>query len=199
VVRNNIIVNVGGNTTDGFGIRAGIYIDGDTSGDSFRDVQVLNNTVHRVQSPTGTGNGIAVHATGTVVRNNIVSEAVEEALFASAGTLAQHGNNLFYRSVSGAILVTVLGGGSFDASSVTAWEPTARAVNPGFVKSTTPYSAGGFDLQSSSQAIDSGVRLSTFVEDFFGNLRGSTWDIGAAEFTTDLSQSVPPSNFRLAF
>jgi hypothetical protein len=197
VVRNNIIVNVGGGSAAEGANGITIYvIDGR---DNWSNVKVYNNSIHGV-----TGHGIRFYSAGTNttsghdVRNNAVSNcSLEEFASSAYFTFTAHDYNNYY-DTSGNVFrygpITVAYNGD-----ITAQEAHSKIIPPLFIKTSAPYSAENFKLQSSSLLIDAGVTLTGFSNDYAGTTRpqGSAWDIGAIEA---LQQELPsaPRNLRIA-
>jgi hypothetical protein len=194
-VRNNIVANIGGNVTGGYGGRAGIYVDGgDGTGDSFTDVGIYSNSIYKVVTPNGSGFGILVGAAGTKLKDNIVLEADLYPMSAGAGTLAEQGYNLFFKTGAGAVVANY-GSSSYTASTITDFDASSLSEDPQFVSVATPYAPEHFRLQNTSRAIGRGFPVSTFSDDYFGTPRGSTWDMGAAQ--SGMRAPSPPSNVRV--
>lgn len=180
VARNNILVNSGGNAVAGWSSRYGVYIDGDATGDAYSDVGVYSNTIYRVVSPSGVGDGIWAGAQSTVVMNNIVAVVGTLPLKTVVGGINAHANNLFYQPDPAAPLV-LDGRSYYTSATLRDFEPTGLSNDPEFLDVTSPYAPTDFGLKESSKAAKAGVAVNSYDDDFFGLVRSSTWDLGAVQ------------------
>jgi len=197
VVRNNIIVNTGGNTGSGYSARSAIAVEynGD-GGDEYADAAIYSNTIYRVLSPaiSGYGYGIAVSAIGTSVKNNIVQETEGVPLLVAPGrTLVTKDHNLWFKSGSSPIVVNY-GGTIYTPGTILSFDSTSLSIDPKFVSQASPYMANNFRLQDTSTAIGAGNQVPTFLDDYFGTARGSTWDMGAIKYGT---APIAPTGLRI--
>jgi parallel beta-helix repeat protein len=181
VVRNNVIHD--GRST-GTGQRGwGIITAGGTGN------RLYNNIVYNIRNAADGSAGIYVYAgTGTGVYNNTVYGASGYGIVvepsASDTTIT---NNISYSNARGDYR---------DSGAGTKGSTNLTGTNPLFVNP----SAGNFQLQAGSPAINAGTAISLVPTDFNGAPRpyGGAYDIGAYEFG---SQPVPPPvpvNLRLA-
>ncbi|KPJ51845.1 MAG: hypothetical protein AMS16_07310 [Planctomycetes bacterium DG_58] len=187
VVRNNIIVNTGGNPNYSwdYGIKvgggAGIKPD-HGSEDQYDDLAVYNNTVVGVRGDRkreGVGLDISRFATGAKVTNNLIVNSAFLNFLAGPDCLAEHDYNLFHSTTGG--LVARYGSQTFTAETLKRFEPHSLSVDPKFVNPSVPYAPEGFRLHPTSPAVGAGVKIDTFDADFFGTKRGGRWDIGAIQ------------------
>jgi hypothetical protein len=192
VVRNNVIVNSGGNGA--YSYQAGIYVNNETGwhsggvNDTWTNLRIYNNSIYQVTSGGGySAFGIIIAGgSGATVTNNVIMDAATRQLNASAGSISAHSNNLFYSSTPGAIVVTA-GGSNYTSATITDFEATALSAPAQFLSTSSPYTANNFRLQSTSAAIGSGTPVASFSNDYFGSQRSSIWDRGAIQ-----SSGVPP-------
>lgn len=128
-------------------------------------------------------------------RNNIISaRSGDQALVNYMGSGLTHGYNLYYRPDGGTLVTS---GSSYSSSTLTGWESTAVAAQPGFVN-TDNLPEGfsgtyGVDMQPESTGLIPTQNVEgmgqTLTTEFAGSidlsgtssdsLRSSPWDIGA--------------------
>jgi hypothetical protein len=157
------------------------------------------------------------------IKNNILSSLSGKIpLVAMSETISAHNNNLYYRS-SGTIVS--YGGSSYNASSLSNFEPSAYSSKPGFKNSSDPplgfIGTYGIDLQPESdglsivsgKALNNGANLGGDPFNGAINLSGISgnanrfdfgepgWDIGAYEYgeISDPGNSdlAAPKNLRI--
>ncbi len=182
VVRNNIIVNTGGNPR--YSWDHGIIVSGDDSGDQFTNIGIYSNTICSVRADAnsdGIGLVISEYATGARVKNNIVYSSSGIDFSAGEGCLAEHDHNLYFSPGPDAI-VARYGRKRYTAATLTDFEPHSISADPQFVNPQPPYLPSGFKLQATSPAVGAGAPIDSFNDDFFGLSRGARWDIGAAAY-----------------
>ncbi len=189
VIRNNVIVNNGGNSA--YSWDNGIIVEGSGSGDQYTNVKILNNTIYNTRDDgTNDGNGINIMsgATNVSVMNNISFNNMGFEFYADSGTLSSHDYNLFFSSAGE---VARYGSSTFLPSTIIAFEAHSLAMDPMFINTSEPFIVENFRLSSGSPAIGNGTESSDVVIDYFGNPRSSMggMDLGAIKFKTPSSPS----------
>lgn len=182
VIRNNLIVNNGGNSA--YSWDNGIIVEGSGSGDQYSNVKILNNTIYNTRDDgTNDGNGINIMsgATNISVMNNISINNKGYDFYADAGTLASHNNNLYFTQEKA---VAKYGANTYTAATITNFESNSRSADPLFVSTLTPYMAENFRLSVTSPAIGTGLQTAYVSDDYFNNPLSSIggWDMGAMKF-----------------
>lgn len=169
VVRNNSIHN--NNYQSGSAV-GGIILYGSSSS-SISNAKIYNNLVYRNgTSSSGNASGIRlVSTTGTKVWNNTVYANKTYGLQISSGnssTVVQ--NNITYSN----------GAGNYSNQSSSTTYTNNLTTDPKFVSA----SSNNFQLQSSSPAINKGVKLSSVPIDYknVSRPRGTSHDIGGYEY-----------------
>jgi hypothetical protein len=171
-------------TTDSYGIivRNNIYQGVEAAGNSYcPQTMVMNNTF----IDCGFGNGQAVRMRSESGRGTASNSVVKNNIFYNCGS---HENNGWY-DVDDAAQPTFSG----DYNIVYPFKPEfdeSNGVNgsdPRFVNAA----GSDFHVNGTSPAIDRGVALTGFSEDFDGQSRPqhTTWDLGAFEFTGVISDT----------
>lgn len=187
VIRNNVVYN-----TD----RVGIQFTASPGN------KVYNNTVFGNKGTENYYGGISFteyggyNSNNNEIRNNIFSQNNPQAVWIAPGTsgLVFSNNAYFHDSKSGTHLITNHGNDRLYSLSeyrgMSGQEFSSIFSNPNF----TNISANDFTLQSNSSAINAGMTLNGFNDDFKGIQRsqGSAWDIGAYEFSSGGSGENPP-------
>ncbi|HEY0160104.1 MAG TPA: right-handed parallel beta-helix repeat-containing protein [Thermoanaerobaculia bacterium] len=160
-VTNNIVV----------GMRWGFYYGAFENGGGLKNVTVANNTFYDTTEAT------------VLIENDTHSNSVIK-------------NNIFY-AVGNSNSDVEGAGVTFQRNLWYGAAPTGLAVgagdiyaNPLFVKPGT-FTADGYKLQPLSPAVHSGLDATPATEDFFGNTRTVTNDIGAHEQSIALGSSAP--------
>lgn len=186
IIRNNIIVNSGGNNSRNRD--SGIYIDGSSSGEQFTNGSIVNNTIYGIVD----GPGIIVNrnATNFDVRNNLVSNSDGTEIVLSGGTTT-HGFNLAY-DLSGTVYS--YNGSGRVCSSISEISATSICQDPLLRSPEPPYLDQNFTINVGSPAIESADLMLSFSYDYRYVSRGPLWDLGAYEW--DVLPS-PPSNLKI--
>jgi Right handed beta helix region len=147
------------------------------------NLQAYNNVI--CNNPTG-GIGASVANNTLIYNNTIVGNSATSgyAVQVTSGTGHEIRNNIIYGNGSG---VNIAGG--------TVIQSNNTFSDPLFVNSSTQ----DYRLQSGSPAIDAGITLSLVKTDMNGVARpqGSSYDIGAFEYTSKQPAVAPPSNLRV--
>jgi len=173
VVRNNSIHDNNYVSTANIG---GIWLQG-TSSYFIANTQIYNNLVYKNSSASTSGNAdgitISYNTTGTKVWNNTVYGNKRYGLrigYNSTTTNTVVQNNISYGNKAGNYLNT--GTGTINANNL-------LTTDPKFVSA----SSNNFQLQSSSPAVNKGVKLSSVPTDYrnIGRPKGVSHDIGGYE------------------
>jgi hypothetical protein len=141
-------------------------------------------------------------------KNNIIYYSGGTPLTDAGPYIKSHGNNLFYRTGGGNLVLS--GSNNYSAANLAGYESSASAADPLFINAsnlptgfTGTYgsdlkpNAGGLALQPNSPAKDAGAAL---LSAYSGSINsqsrpaGSGWDIGAYEFVPSGSDTTPPAN-----
>lgn len=194
---------------------------------------VYNNTFYTTTNPNRNQSGMILLGLGDLsdtgatinFKNNIVyadissSDETFRTIWDRWGVLAgTHSNNLIYRS-SGAsdLLVFDKNTSSYNRSTLTNWEATAKNTNPAFSGGTLPTGFSGtygtnmvpntdyFQLTTDSPAKDTGATLASYTGCINGaglttpitRPVGSAYDIGAYEYGTAGASGSSGSGFFL--
>jgi hypothetical protein len=187
IVRNNIIVNI----TSGIGHNLGVDMQTPQPGATvlWGSAGIYNNSIYQTNDACigiDSGNGTNVAS----IENNVGQSCAAGGLSGGAGTIAAHDYNDFYDVGN----PTISYGGSFSCPSITASEAHSLCDNPLFVSTATPYADVNFTLQSSSPVATAGLDLSTiFTDDYFGAMRMTPWDMGAAGAGQVSEAPAPPT------
>jgi len=142
-----------------------------------RNVDVSNNTIYDWQNNSGIDT--SANVTGVTVTNNLISTGPNYCINLESGTWTSHDYNHFYQG--GTVLIRI-NGTNYNISTYAGQEPNSQDGDPLF----TAVISDDLSLTGSSPAIGQGLDLSSqgFSNDFLGNARAATWDIGAFEFAT---------------
>jgi hypothetical protein len=197
---------------------AGVHIY-NGGGDSADNNIIRNNRIHGIRQSTDYGRawGILVAGNNNELYNNLVYDnsvayqGNNASIFVYYGSGNKIYNNTIYGNNMEGISISGAGGdGSVGtdvrnnimfANSQTAFINSGTGTNQqnNLMDGTNPLfvnpSAGNFQLQPNSQAIDTGARISTVTTDFQGVARpeGSGVDIGAYEYRPAQSAVAPPA------
>jgi hypothetical protein len=172
-IRNNIIV---GMFLDAISVPGAI-----NAANAWQTVTIYNNSIYSA----GRDCVIAVSADGSLPRtitieNNICSTPAHNGIEIPLGPAVVHTYNDFFNIADSALSI---GGRTTSCANITTSEANSICADPQFVNTASPYASSGFKLASSSPAIGRALLLTSFNTDFFGALRRSPWDIGAAAYT----------------
>jgi Right handed beta helix region len=146
--------------------------------------QLYNNLIYNLNFPyTGGNAGIAVAGNGTQIYNNTIANNTTEGIsLASGATGSVVVNNIAYNNTG----ASYTNGGTGTATTTNLFNINPLFVNP---------SAGNYQLQKGSPAIDAGTSSSIAQIDLAGTARpqGSATDIGAFEYSSVSPPPVPPA------
>lgn len=167
IVRNNSIHD---NNTTGKGVFGGLLLQG-SSGKVIQNTLLYNNLVYK-NTVYGSGILISSYTNGTKLLNNTVYGNKAYGVHVgynstTTNTIVQ--NNIIYGN----------SGGNYINKSANTTYASNVTTDPKFIST----SSNNFQLQSSSPAVNTGVRLSTVTTDY-RNLprpKGSSHDIGGYE------------------
>jgi len=194
VIRNNILVDLGGHSDD---LDGAIALAGAHAlSYRFTNTKIYNNTIWKnvdagIFIRDFDGPGIADNVT---IRNNIIDNTGDLSIKSSAsGKIVLHTNNL-YRRTSGGTLVQD-GASSYSSTDLAAYEATAMSADPKFTTTSTPYVGANFKLQATSLCISAGTTITTFSDDFAGIIRSIPWTSGA--FQSSGAALQPPTGLRV--
>lgn len=181
VVRNNVVVNTGGNPK--YSWDHGIIVSGSEDGDNYTGLGVYNNTICSVRGDreqSGVGLAISRSAKGARVVNNLVCNSAFIEFAAEEGCLDTCEHNLFFSPRADAVLVRH-GRRNYTAANLTDLDPRSLGVDPLLISIEPPYAVENFRLREGSPANGAGVKLGSFELDISGKPRGDQWAIGAAQ------------------
>ncbi|MBX3472999.1 MAG: right-handed parallel beta-helix repeat-containing protein [Planctomycetes bacterium] len=188
IARNNIIEECEGSGIDlESALRAKVY-----NNTMINVAKSSNGGIRIASADKGAPAGI-VTCRDCEIRNNIIvlgSASARPMVFmgnnSHQGTLTMS-NNRYYKQ----------GGGSF----VFWWEPTSYTLNLAGWKTTSgtdsnstegdPMVGASWHLNGGSPCLDAGMTIAGFSDDYDGNTRTGTWDIGADE-TGGTALTTPP-------
>jgi hypothetical protein len=169
VIRNNRIITPQVNGIRNVGASATAY--------NWTNVFFYNNSVYNPVS--GSGINLSGNFGPSQIKNNILFGAgISEYPYDTAtGLSVSHSNNVIYNA-SDSVRYAFGEGGSFGASDVLTFEPSAVKTDPEFTSTAT------LQIPANSSAVNAGAALTQFSVDYLGTSRpqGSVWDIGAFEF-----------------
>ena len=113
-----------------------------------------------------------------------------DELFATAAAiLTTHDYNQYF-NIAGSALANA--GVSTSCANIATVEPRSMCGDPKFVSTSPPYAATNFKLQATSPVLARGAVIGSFTTDYYGNLRGLSWDKGAIQLTGVGSVGIPP-------
>jgi hypothetical protein len=162
-------------------------------------IRVYNNTF--VNAPVSIDNTLATFST-LAVHNNVFYHSTGVP-FVDSGRVTAHSNNLYF---SGGSVFARSAGRDYGPSTVTNYEASAIASNPGFVNVTLPPtgftmtggrlapSGDGLAPAAGAPTIDRGAALAAeFASSVngVGRPQGRRWDVGAYELATQAAPSPP--------
>jgi hypothetical protein len=170
-VINNIVQNTG---LPGTGLWES-WMGSGISVSSPDHIDIANNTLLNVDK----GISVAVNSypANARIENNIIANATNQLVKAGnqPGGSVTCDYNLFYTNVPMA--------SPFDFTDAISHDTHSVFANPVFLVSN-PTTQSGFMIQSSSPAIGAADQLNSLTTiDIIGTTRGSTWDIGAYEYS----------------
>ena len=184
IIRNNVVVNI----TAGPGHRNGIELEGASSATyQWSNTRVYNNSIYKtvdacveIGAPQGP----------VTVTNNIFQECGGNGVSnAAAAILTTHDYNQYF-NIAGSALANA--GVSTSCANIATVEPRSMCGDPKFVSTSPPYAATNFKLQATSPVLARGAVIGSFTTDYYGNLRGLSWDKGAIQLTGVGSVGIPP-------